>query len=168
VIQFPGYLPEPCLLAPEQITEYPDIMELSKEIQGQLEDWRRWQAAGVDLDTPELPYRKDFYNDLYSSRLSVAPGWKVGGWTRWGLTDPQPRLCRTCGTEMDPLLTIASSEWGGNTTDWIPDEEQAGARFVTTFSAPSNPTGLDLARGYDLQLHLCPVSPDHPHLELIQ
>lgn len=31
-----------------------------------------------------------------------------------------------------------------------------------------NFTMIDLARGYDLQLHVCPVSPDHPHIELIQ
>jgi hypothetical protein len=37
-IQFPGYLPEPCLLTPEQVTEYPNAIELSKELQEQLGD----------------------------------------------------------------------------------------------------------------------------------
>jgi hypothetical protein len=177
-IQFPGYLPEPCLLAPEQITEYPNIMELGKELQRQLEDWRRWQAAGAALDsfdnTPypldssDTPHSKDFYNELYTGRMSVAPGWKVGGWTRWGLTDPLPRLCPSCGTEMDPLLTIASGEWNSNYPDWIPAEDRARSLSSTTHPEPHNPTMLDLARGYDLQLHVCPVSPDHPHIELIQ
>lgn len=176
-IQFPGYLPEPCLLAPEQITEYPNIMELDKAVQRQLEDWRRWQEAGVvldssdtlyPLDTSDTPCSKDFYNEFYTGRLSVAPGWKVGGWTRWGLTDPVPRLCPSCGTGMDPLLTIASGEWNSHYPDWIPDEDRARSLSSTTHPEPHNPTMLDLAGGYDLQLHVCPVSPDHPHIELIQ
>ncbi|MGW0936964.1 hypothetical protein [Streptomyces sp. NPDC002666] len=180
-MQFPGYLPEPCLLAPEQITEYPHIMELSKETQRQLEDWRRWQAVGAVLDSVDTPYplpdpldssdtpcSKDFYHEFYAGRLSVAPGWKVGGWTRWGLTDPLPRLCSSCGTEMDPLLTIASDEWNSHYPDWIPDEDRARSLSSTTCPEPHNPTMLGLAGGYDLQLHVCPVSPDHPHIELIQ
>ncbi|MCX5265685.1 hypothetical protein [Streptomyces sp. NBC_00199] len=167
-VQFPGYLPEPCLLAPEQITEYPDFLELDTELQQQLEDWRNWQTAGAVLDSSDVPYSKVFYSELYAARLSVAPGWKVGGWTRWGLTDPQPRLCPSCGTEMDPLLTIASAEWNSHNPYWIPHEDQARSTSSTTNPAPWNPTELDLARGYGLQLHVCPASPDHPHIELIQ
>ncbi|WP_443060996.1 hypothetical protein [Streptomyces sp. NBC_00464] len=176
-IQFPGYLPEPCLLAPEQITEYPNIMELGKGLQQQLEDWRRWQEVGAvlgssdtpyPLDSSDRPYSKDFYNEFYTGRLSVAPGWKVGGWTRWDLTDPRPRLCPSCGTEMDPLLTIASEEWDSNYPDWIPYEDRARSLSSTTHPEPHNPTMLGLAGGYGLQLHVCPVSPDHPHIELIQ
>ncbi|WP_434482009.1 hypothetical protein [Streptomyces sp. NBC_01340] len=104
-IQFPGYLPEPCLLTPEQVTEYPNAMELSKELQEQLGDWSRWQAAGSALDSSYEVAPDDFYGD----HLSIAPGWKVGGWTRWGLTDPMPRICSECGTEAVPLLTIVPS-----------------------------------------------------------
>jgi hypothetical protein len=167
-IQFPGYLPEPCLLAPEQITEYPHFMELSKELQRQLEDWRRWQAAGTPLDGADTPRAKAYYAELYTQRLSTAPGWKVGGWTRWGLTDPEPRLCSSCGTEMDPLLTIASAEWSTHIPDWIPDQDRARSTPSATAPHRSNPTQLDLPGGYNLQLHVCPVSPDHPHIELIQ
>lgn len=46
MIQEGWYLPEPCLLAPEQITEYPNPMELSKELQDQLGDASRWETAG--------------------------------------------------------------------------------------------------------------------------
>jgi hypothetical protein len=69
---------------------------------------------------------------------------------------------------MDPLLTIASREWNSNTTSWIPIEHQTDAIPSPTSARPSNPTLLDLARGYDLQLYMCPTSPEHPHLELIQ
>jgi hypothetical protein len=109
-----------------------------------------------------------YYAELDTRRLSTAPGWKVGGWTRWGLTDPEPRLCSSCGTEMDPLLTIASGEWNVHIPDWIPDQDQARSTSSTTEPDPATPTRLDLPGGYDLQLHVCPVSPDHPHIELIQ
>ncbi|GAA0409368.1 hypothetical protein [Streptomyces luteireticuli] len=161
-VEYDGYVPEPCLLAPERITEYPNPMELSKELQQQLADRSRWQAAGVDNRYVLAP------DEFYWNELSVAPGWKVGGWTRWGLTDPVPRLCPACGSEMDPLLTIASSEWGSNTRGWIPCEDQALSTASLDNPEPWNPTGLDLARGYDLQLHVCPVSQDHPHIGLIQ
>ncbi|MFI7273375.1 hypothetical protein [Streptomyces sp. NPDC049879] len=167
VIQFSGYLPEPCLLAPEEVTEYPHLMELDRELQRQLEDRKRWQAAGVVPDSSEAPYEKDFYRESYRGGLSLAPGWKAGGWTRWGLTDPMPRFCSTCGTGMDPLLTISSSEGDADEESWIPAEERARA-LTAIGSELTNPTMLSLARGYDLQLYACPASPDHPHLQLVQ
>ncbi|WP_374213273.1 hypothetical protein [Streptomyces sp. G1] len=45
VTQFDGYVPEPCLLRPEQVTEYPDHLELSKELRGQIENWSPWEIA---------------------------------------------------------------------------------------------------------------------------
>ncbi|WP_240805254.1 hypothetical protein [Streptomyces sp. A1547] len=36
-----GYVPKPCLFAPEQITEYPNPMELGKEVPQQLADGSR-------------------------------------------------------------------------------------------------------------------------------
>jgi hypothetical protein len=163
-IQFRGYLPEPCLLAPEQITEYPDSLELSKELWQELRDWTRWQAAGAAVDSSFSVAPDEFY----ASRLSVAPGWKVGGWTRWGLTDPMPRRCQECGTEADPLLTIASSEWSASTESWAPEEDRANLTSPLSLSPSQNPAELDIARGYNLQLHACPSSPDHPHIELVQ
>ncbi|AXE26819.1 hypothetical protein C0216_28330 [Streptomyces globosus] len=157
-----GYVPVPCLLTPEQITEFPNPMELSKELQHRLADASTWQESGVDNPYVRAP------EELYENELSVAPGWKAGGWSRWGLTDPVPRSCAACGTEMEPLLTIASSEWKSNTRSWIPYEDQAGSTPTPDNCQPWNPTGLDLARGYDQQLHVCPASPDHPHISLVQ
>ncbi|GAA3250370.1 hypothetical protein [Streptomyces lavendulae] len=65
VVEWEEYVPEPCLLSPEQVTEYPDSMELGEEL-------------------PESFYRNE---------LSVAPGWKAGGWASWGYTAPVPRFC---------------------------------------------------------------------------
>ncbi|WP_329219263.1 hypothetical protein OG352_22445 [Streptomyces sp. NBC_01485] len=163
-MQFTTYLPEPCLLSPEQVTEYPNPMELSEELQEQLGDWSRWQAAGAALDS-SYEVAPD---ELYLDQFSVSPGWKVGGWTSWGLTDPVPRICSECGTEAVPLLTIASTEWDGGTKSWVPEEEQANPTPTLPGQPPANLTMIVVASGYDLQLHVCPESPDHPHIELIQ
>lgn len=162
-IQFPTYLPEPCRLAPERVTEYPHYLELSEELREQLGDWSSWQAAGQALDTSYEVAPEELYMDV----LSISPGWKAGGWTRWGLTDPTPRTCSACGAEAVPLLTIATTEWDAD-GDWEPEEDQADPVPVLPGDPPANFTMIDLARGYDLQLHVCPVSPDHPHIELIQ
>jgi len=164
VLQSRGYLPEPCLLAPEQVTEFPNFMELSKELRQQLGDLRSWEAAGAAVDSAYAAAPDEFYGE----QLSHAPGWKVGGWTRWGLTDPVPRLCPACGTEADPLLTIATTEWNAGSKSWTPEEEQTDPTPLLPGTPPANFTMLDIARGSDLQLHICPASPDHPRIELVQ
>jgi hypothetical protein len=164
VVQLSDYLPEPCLFAPEQVTEYPDLLELSKEVQDQLGDWDKWQVAGSGVDSSYAPAPEEFYVE----HLSVSPGWKVGGWSRWGLTDPMSRRCPECDTEMDPLLTIASTEWNASSKSWAPEEERTNPTPLLPGTPPANFTMIALARGYDLQLHVCPASPGHPHIELIQ
>ncbi|WP_405533123.1 hypothetical protein OG592_38265 [Streptomyces avidinii] len=161
-VEYDGYVPKPCVLAPEQITEYPNHLQLSKELQQQLEDWSRWQAAGSGIDSSYAPHPKSFYR----SELSVAPGWKVGGWPQWGFTDPVARFCIACGAGMDPLLTIASSEWDRRSHGWVPYEDQGLAALDD--AAASNPPGVEVSRSNRLQLYACPESPDHPHTDLIQ
>ncbi|WP_285546617.1 hypothetical protein [Streptomyces lavendulae] len=165
-IQFSDYLPDPCLFAPEQVAEYPNPLELSKELREQLGDWTRWQAAAgsaVDSSYEAAP------EEFYLNHLSVAPGWKVGGWSSWGLTDPVPRRCPRCDTEMDPLLTIASTEWDGAGGSWAPIEDRAGdTPPLPQGNPPANFTRVVLAGGYGMQIHICPASRDHPYVELIQ
>ncbi|WP_257231724.1 hypothetical protein [Streptomyces sp. Rer75] len=144
-VQFSDYVLEPCLLDPERITEYPNPMELSKELREPLRDWSTWQAADAGVDSSYTPYPEEFYRN----NLSVAPGWKVGGWASWGPTDPAPRFCPACDTEMDPLLTIATFEWDDSTRSWIPDEDcegQAPARPSFTHTRPEAQTMIDLLR----------------------
>ncbi|MFD7631521.1 hypothetical protein ACFV7Q_36865 [Streptomyces sp. NPDC059851] len=160
--EYDGYVPRPCVLAPEQITEYPDPLDLSKELQQQLGDWNNWQSAGSAVDSSWAPYPESFYG----SHLSRAPGWKVGGWPPWGLTDPVARFCAACGTGMVPLLTIASDEWDSSNHDWIPYEDRALA--ATPGTGAANPPEVQISRGNHLQLYVCPESPDHPHTDLIQ
>ena len=157
VIRSQDYLPEPCLLAPEQVMEYPRLLELDKELQQQLADPSRW---GVSCSTdPE---------EFYQNELSTAPGWKTGGWTGWGLSDPVPQLCPECGTEQVPLLTIAPFEWDHGSKSWAPEEERTNPTPLLRGTEPANFTLIMIARGYDLQLHACPADPSHPHIELVQ
>ncbi|MFF4709867.1 hypothetical protein ACFY2V_00410 [Streptomyces eurythermus] len=164
---YPGYVPEPCVLAPEAITEYPNSLDLSPELQRMLEDWSRWQAAGAGVDSSYARYPGEFY----STHLANAPGWKVGGWPPWGRTDPILRHCAVCGAQMVPLLTIASREWGGGEGhSWAPQEEKAtalaGSRGPGQF--PSQPTGVEVGSTDNMQIYVCPTSPEHPHTDLIQ
>jgi hypothetical protein len=153
-----GYVPEPCVLAPEQITEYPNFLELDKELQQQLSDWSAWQAAGVAVDDSYEMAPEEFYED----ELSIAPGWKVGGWPPWGLTDPIARFCVACGAAMSPLLTIASDEWHAGNKGWVPYEDQALA--VLDEARVSNPPGVHVSDANHLQLYVCPKCCTHPDL----
>ncbi|WP_234010473.1 non-ribosomal peptide synthetase [Streptomyces sp. SPB074] len=171
-IQYSFYLPEPCLLAPEQVVEYPHPLELSGELQEWLADPGTWEAAGVAVparsDEDDYDEDESVSYDFYRTTLSISPGWKVGGWTRWGLTDPQPRSCPECGTEEVPLLTIASTEWNASSRNWMPLEERSAPTRLLPRSVPAGFTQVTLAHGYDLQIHMCPASPEHPRIELIQ
>ncbi|MEV5549739.1 hypothetical protein AB0L35_27005 [Streptomyces sp. NPDC052309] len=164
VIQSAHYLPEPCLLSPEQVTEYPHPRELDKELRDQLDDFSRWES--ID------PARYNAYaydpGELYLNNLSTAPGWKTGGWTRWDPTDPVDRSCPECGTEEVPLLTIASSEWDGGSGTWIAEEDRTTPAPHHPGAEDGNFTLIDIVGGYNLQLHACPADPTHPHIQLIQ
>lgn len=150
VMRSDGYLPEPCLLNPEQVTEYPDHMELSKELREQLGAWSEWQAAVTDVDdyasSPEL---------FYDRELAGAPGWKVGGWPRWGATDPTPRLCPACGSDMDALLTIATFE-GDSVSSWLPNEVCEDREHTSPSSSHAGPEGqavIDFFHAQGIEVH---------------
>ncbi|MFF1400156.1 hypothetical protein ACFVZD_41095 [Streptomyces sp. NPDC058287] len=152
VVQFDGYLPEPCLLAPEQITEYPNPLELSQELRASLGDWSTWQAAGTAVDSRYASYPEEFY----SVNLSVAPGWKVGGWAPWGYTDPTPQSCPACDTTMLPLLTIPSFEWNDSARSWIPDEaceDRERASPPSTHTRPEGQAVIDFFRAQGTEVH---------------
>jgi len=159
--QVEGYVPEPCVLHPEQVTEYP--LELSEDLQEQV---GRWSARRAGCDTPDRFDAIDYAFDpegLYASALSAAPGWKVGGWPRWGRNDPEPQFCPSCDSEMVPLLTIASTEWDADTRSWIPCEDQARTEPSSSCLDPGDPAMIQIGDNDNLQLYICPASPDHPH-----
>lgn len=166
------YVPEPCALAPERITEYPcTAAELGEELWQRLGDVSRWQAAGVTPAAFRPSGAKSgshvsYPDSFYRRELSVAPGWKVGGWPPWGVTDPCIRFCAACDAEMVPLLTVASGEWDSGNRGWVPREDQAVAALGRADG--SNPPEVVVGRSNHLQLYVCPRSPEHPHTDLIQ
>ncbi|SBT90339.1 hypothetical protein GA0115233_101776 [Streptomyces sp. DI166] len=163
--EYDGYVPQPCLLAPETVTEYPNSLDLGPELSRVVGDWSRWQAAGAAVDDAYAEYPAEFYD----SDLADSPGWKVGGWPPWGRTDPHPCYCTVCEARMVPLLTIASFEWDGETDGWVPYEDRAAAASdYPAGLSPAQPTGVEVGSTDNMQLYVCPESPEHPHTDLIQ
>ncbi|RST13584.1 hypothetical protein E2C00_17425 [Streptomyces sp. WAC05374] len=85
-----GYVPQPCLLDPIQVTDLPDQDELPEDLFDQAEAWAE------DRDTE------------YHRVLSCREGWKAGGWPSWHLTDLVPVDCPACGTRTRLFLTVDS------------------------------------------------------------
>ncbi|AGZ42536.1 hypothetical protein [Actinoplanes friuliensis] len=140
------YLPEPCVVHPEQVREYQYADLLPPGLAGRIREW--------DED------------DLYFGALSVASGWKVGGFANWNLSDPRPMDCEECGTAMRLLLRVDSAEWDGEGS-WRPVEDADNGEFLS-LQSPSTPTAVVIGRGYSLWIFTCPVSDDHPHRTAMQ
>lgn len=101
-LAFPGYVPVPCRVFPERVTEFPPTAVLPESA--------RRHVAGLDG---------------YDEALSACPGTKVGGWP-WGAARDQPTACDRCRRPTDFLLAVSGAEWGGvNWRRWMPVEEQA-------------------------------------------
>ncbi|MET7401261.1 hypothetical protein ABZS66_48055 [Dactylosporangium sp. NPDC005572] len=146
------YLPSPCVVHPEQITEYQYAALLPEDLDERITAWEEEREDDEDgEDDDGVGYQFD---------LSLAPGWKVGGFANWSLTDPHPVDCAECGTPMTLLLTADTSEWHGTGGSWRPLEEPPGAT--------SGPTDVVIGRGYALYIFRCPVSFDHPPATAMQ
>ncbi|WP_119730079.1 hypothetical protein [Thermomonospora amylolytica] len=140
-----GYVPIPCVLHPEQVVEYPASHDLPDETAKRIRLWGQRERLNYEWD------------------LSVAPGWKVGGWSApWTFRDPpEPgELCCDCGAPVEPLLTIDSSEWDGGSMSWRPIEDENISRSPS-HPLPHEPTGVTVGRGYTLQIYRCTVSYEH-------
>ncbi|MEV7557553.1 hypothetical protein [Streptomyces sp. NPDC089795] len=174
-VGFDGYLPEPCVLHPERITEYPYIELLTGELGAAVDAWEEAQEEALaeaqdeaalartarqiaegpdhhgeeDDDEPWLP--------TYECDLSVAPGWKVGGHAAWNVTGPGTMDCAACGCPMELLLTVATNEWHADRKSWIPLED-----------GPMSPTGVVVGNHGKLNLFACPRDPSHPHRFSVQ
>lgn len=153
------YLPKPCTVHPEAVLEYPAALELDKTLRDRITAWGA--REGHDPARDDRTYG---WSRFYSANLSVAPGWKIGGWGRWGVTDPEPFPCTVCGTAMVPLLTIDSYE---HSETWTPEEDRE-AMAAGGDSALAFPTGIWIGRGYTLQIYTCPTSSEHGHAQNMQ
>ncbi|MGW3202792.1 hypothetical protein [Streptomyces sp. NPDC001135] len=141
VVGRPELVPAPCVLHPEEITELPWFEDLDVSLQDRVAEWAGPEDEG----------------EGYVCDLSTAPGWKVGGHIAWNLTGPAALNCPACGTELFPLLTVASHEWDSGTTSWIPYEDQRDADTGRAYC----PTEVSPGRGR-LVIAVCPRDPHHP------
>lgn len=172
-------VPNPCELHPEQVVEHEYEGLLDEDLQEAIGTWE--EGDEEDAEDPEDdasdssgPSGFDTYEAYaaamaaahadeedevtYRGDLSIAPGWKVGGFASWHLTDPADITCGACGTPMPPLLTVAVSEWDGAAESWIPLED----RPAVPDDRISDPVGVYLGRGL-MRVHTCPAAPAHPH-----
>lgn len=147
-----SYLPTPCVLHPEQVTEYQYADLLPQSPPNALRD--RLDALDDQWES-ETGYS-------YQYDLSIAPGCKAGGWASWHVIDPAPVDCR-CGAPMDVMLTLDSCEWDGGSKSWRPVDDAAADRV-----GAARPTGLTHGRWGALRIFICPVDPGHPHRLNIQ
>lgn len=166
--EYEWYVPEPCVLHPEQVTEYPNALELSDDLLEQVGRWSARQAGQAIADSRDAMDYANGSDEFYWSELSVAPGWKAGGWSHWGRTDPVPEDCPACGAGMVPLLTIDSAEWDDSTRSWIPYEDRDRTEPSASCLDPADPAMIMIGDMDSLQLYACPVSPSHPHTARLQ
>ncbi|MCY2965056.1 MAG: hypothetical protein NT069_15715 [Planctomycetota bacterium] len=119
-------MPDPCLLYPERIVEYPDPFETIPVPLYEL----LWDSHVVAI---ALEYSRqlvtkpwsplDDASSLYQCALSTADGTKVGGYPDW-VQDPWYPKC-ACGATMDHLVSFSSQEFDGATWfRWLPIEER--------------------------------------------
>ncbi|MFE4360647.1 hypothetical protein [Kitasatospora sp. NPDC056800] len=157
VVGFDGYLPEPCVLHPEQVPTYPFAGLLPEDLCARVRAWEEAREAAAEEHGEDDP-------PLYQYDLSIPPGWRVGGFASWHSTDPAPMDCHDCATPMRLLLTVDSSEWDGGSGSWRPLEDEASADGHGVVM----PTEVTVGRWGLLNVFACPADPGHPHRWSIQ
>lgn len=152
------YVPEPCVLHPEQVVTYPFAGLLPESLCARIDAWEEALEAEAEQSGEDEDELVGYQYDL-----SIPPGWRVGGFASWHSTDPSPMDCQACGAPMELLLTIDSSEWDGGSRSWKPLEERDLAPY-----AGATPTQVVVGRSGELNVFACPADPGHPHRWSIQ
>lgn len=157
------YVPQPCRLFPERVTEY-SIDGLSEQEQQRLLTIPPPAASGD---------RSDNLLDLLAAELTVADGTKLQGYVRWSQTPEEPRCKR--GHPMEHLLTIASWEWdGGNWYRWRAAEDAPlyeQLRSAQRYDAAHKllqPHGMTLGDAAAKYVFICERCTDWPTRSVIQ
>ncbi|MEV7946492.1 hypothetical protein AB0O74_05880 [Streptomyces rubiginosohelvolus] len=171
-------VPTTCVVHPEQVVEHEYLGLLDEGLQEEVSAWEEGLLDEDDDDDYEdgpssaasyatyeeyeaamAAARAEEPDEIdYMSDLSIAPGWKVGGFASWHLTDPAPVDCQVCGTAMPPLLTVDKWECDGASRSWLPVEDRDSENDPRVL----DPVGVYLGRGL-MRVHTCPADPLHPH-----
>ncbi|MFK0159718.1 DUF1963 domain-containing protein [Streptomyces sp. NPDC090499] len=147
------YLPDPCVLHPERVVDYPS-WDLPDEIAEALEE----RFARVEKET----------GWSYWQHLSVADGVKVGGYPTW-TQEPFWPDCAACGQAMDHLLTVNSAEFDGESwRAWLPVEDtpETGTIWDLPYDDRrliQSPPGLTFGDMGGIYLFTCQHCPDRPY-----
>lgn len=154
-----GYVPEPCVLDPERVLEHQYQELLGEELCERIEEWEdeAEEAAGDD------PADDEAECVTYHHDLSLAPGWKVGGFATWSVTGPTAMVC-ACGAAMRLLLTVDSREWDRGSLSWVPVEDR---ERIDAYEA-NVPTRVVVGRGGSLNVFVCTADPAHAHRVSLQ
>ncbi|MEV7323949.1 hypothetical protein [Streptomyces sp. NPDC093970] len=164
VVGFDGFVPEPCVLHPEQVATYPFAGLLPEALRLRIDAWE--EALGEQaLEEETGPAVGDGPPEPpgYQYDLSIPPGWRAGGFASWHVTDPYPMDCPACATPMHLLLTVDSTEWDGGSGSWTPleDRDLPAHQYA-------RPTEVTVGRWGELNVFACPEDPGHPHRWSIQ
>ncbi|KIQ67319.1 hypothetical protein TR51_04545 [Kitasatospora griseola] len=147
------YLPDPCVLHPERVAEYPS-WDLPEHLHDALEE----RFEQVEEET----------GWSYEYHLSVADGTKVGGYPAWS-QDPDWPHCPRCERRMDHLLSVDSAEFDGESwRTWLAVEDTPAVGTVWELpyeERKSIQRAADLLLGDLAGLHLftCTHCPDRPY-----
>ncbi|MGW0787439.1 hypothetical protein ACWD04_04105 [Streptomyces sp. NPDC002911] len=167
-------VPTVCVVHPEQVVEHEYLGLLDEKLQEEIGAWEEGLLDEEEEDGFSSPGSYATYEEYeaamavaraaepeetdYMSDLSIAPGWKVGGFASWHLTDPAPVDCEVCGAAMPPLLTVDKWECDGASRSWLPIEDRDAGNHRRVI----DPTDVYLGRGL-MRVHTCPADPAHPH-----
>ncbi|MER8047709.1 hypothetical protein [Streptomyces sp. NPDC094032] len=159
VVGYEGYVPEPCVLHPEQVTTYPFAGLLPEDLCARIDAWEE----ELEEEAEESEDEDGGASVAYQYDLSIPPGWRAGGFASWHATDPYAMNCLDCSTPMRLLLTVDSSEWDGGSGSWKPVEELGLPTHLF-----ARPTEVTVGRWGELNVFACPQEPGHPHRWSIQ
>lgn len=147
------YLPEPCVVHPERVVEYPR-WDLPEELSHDLKE--------------RFDRLKEQSGWSYWYALSVAPGVKVGGYPNW-TQEPDWPDCPECGRRMDHLLTVDSAEFdGGSAKTWLPVEDRPPVGEIRDLpyeqrNAVQRAPGLMIGDMGGVYVFSCPRCPKMPY-----
>jgi hypothetical protein len=151
LVEYDWFLPAPCVLHPEPVTEYPELPALDPALAERVEDWTVEKFGNAEGDMGH-----------YEQLFATAPGWKLGGHPQWSSGNPATPIVCQCGAPMRFLATIPSNEWDLGTESWAPleDAQALGAQFSDR--RPNQPTCISVGDGHRMRIFICPDDPDHP------
>ncbi|MFD5447231.1 hypothetical protein [Streptomyces sp. NPDC127100] len=163
LVGYAGYVPEACVLHPEQVVTYPFAGLLPHELCDRLDAWDEAMEEEAEGAADSSCGCGAVEPVGYQYDLSIPPGWHAGGYASWHRTDPYAVDCGTCAAPMELLLTVDSTEWDGGSASWKPVEDRDLPPHPF-----ARPTEVVVGNHGELNVFACPADPGHPHRWSVQ